>query len=75
MIHLWNLILLDGLLGLIIEESFFGAACFRSLTARTGPAIGIAGTALLFAHTPSNQHFVQWLASVATGIAFGLIPS
>jgi hypothetical protein len=28
-IHLWNLILLDALLGPTIEESFFVAACFR----------------------------------------------
>ena len=49
MIHLWNLILLDGLLGPVIEESLF-RGCLLPVVARTnGPTIGIAATAALFA--------------------------
>lgn len=72
-IHLWNLILLDGLLGPIIEESFF-RGCFLPIIARTtGPTIGIAASAALFATLHPIGTFVQWLCFVATGTAFGWI--
>jgi membrane protease YdiL (CAAX protease family) len=72
-IHFWNLILLDALLGPIIEESLF-RGCFLPVVARTtGPAIGIAATAVLFATLHPTSTFVQWLCFVTTGSAFGWI--
>jgi len=68
MIHLWNLILLDGLLGLIIEESFFRGCLLPVVDRTTGPAIGIAGTALLFATLHPISTLVQWLASWPQGL-------
>ncbi len=72
-IHLWNLILLDGLLGPIIEESFF-RGCLLPVVARApGPFIAILVTAVLFAALHPVSSFVQWLCFVATGTAFGWI--
>src|SRR6266849_9161249 len=48
-IHLWNLILLDGLLGPIIEESLFRGCLLPVVARSTGLTIGIAATAALFA--------------------------
>ena len=72
-IHLWNLILLDGLLGPVIEESFFRGCLLRVVARTTGPTIGIAATAVLFATLHPISTFVQWLCFVSTGIAFGWI--
>ena len=72
-IHFWNLILLDALLGPIIEESLF-RGCFLPVVARTtGPTIGIAATAVLFATLHPISTFVQWFCFVTTGTAFGWI--
>src|SRR6266478_1142843 len=46
-IHLWNLILLDGLLGPVIEESFFRGCLLPVVARTTGPTIGMAATAVL----------------------------
>ena len=72
-IHLWNLILLDALLGPIIEESLFRGCLLPVVSRTTGPTIGIAATAVLFATLHSISTFVQWLCFVTTGIAFGWI--
>jgi membrane protease YdiL (CAAX protease family) len=72
-IHLWNLILLDALLGPVIEESFF-RGCLLPVVARTaGPLIAILVTAILFATLHPIRSIIQWLCFVATGIAFGWI--
>lgn len=72
-IHLWNLILLDGLLGPVMEESLF-RGCLLPVVARTsGPTIGIAATAALFATLHPLTTFVQWICFVATGTVFGWI--
>src|SRR5712664_3592593 len=72
-IHLWNLILLDGLLGPIIEESLF-RGCLLPVVARTsGPIIALLATAVLFATLHPISTFVQWLCFLATGTAFGWI--
>jgi membrane protease YdiL (CAAX protease family) len=72
-IHLWNLILLDGLLGPIIEESFF-RGCLLPVVARTsGPTIGIVATAAIFATLHPISTLVQWLCFLVTGTAFGWI--
>ncbi len=72
-IHLWNLILLDGLLGPVMEESLF-RGCLLPVVARTsGPTIGIAATAALFATFHPITTFAQWLCFLTTGTAFGWI--
>jgi membrane protease YdiL (CAAX protease family) len=72
-IHLWNLILLDALLGPIIEESFFRGCLLPVVARTTGPTIGIAATAVLFATLHPISTFVQWLCFVTTGSVFGWI--
>ena len=72
-IHMWNLILLDGLLGPIIEESLFRGYLLPVVARTTGPTIGIAVTAVLFATLHPISTFVQWLCFVTTGSVFGWI--
>jgi membrane protease YdiL (CAAX protease family) len=72
-IHLWNLILIDGLLGPIIEESLFRGCLLPVVARSTGPTIGVAATAVLFATLHPISTFVQWLCFMTTGIAFGWI--
>jgi membrane protease YdiL (CAAX protease family) len=72
-IHFWNLILLDALLGPIIEESLFRGCLLPVVSRTTGPTIGITATAVLFATLHPISTFVQWLCFVTTGIAFGWI--
>jgi membrane protease YdiL (CAAX protease family) len=72
-IHFWNLILLDALLGPIIEESLFRGCLLPVVARTTGPTIGIAATAVLFATLHPISTFVQWLCFVTTGTAFGWI--
>jgi membrane protease YdiL (CAAX protease family) len=72
-IHLWNLILLDALLGPIIEESLFRGCLLPVVARTTGPTIGIAAAAVLFATLHPFTTFVQWICFVATGTAFGWI--
>ena len=73
MIHFWNLILLDALLGPIIEESLFRGCLFPVIARTTGPIISIAATAVLFATLHPISTFVQWLCFVTTGTTFGWI--
>jgi membrane protease YdiL (CAAX protease family) len=72
-IHFWNLILLDGLLGPVIEESLFRGCLLPVVTCTTGPTIGIAATAVLFATLHPISTFAQWICFVTTGTAFGWI--
>jgi membrane protease YdiL (CAAX protease family) len=72
-IHLWNLILLDGLLGPIIEESLFRGCLLPAVARTTGPTVGIAATAVLFATLHPLNTLVQWLCFLVTGTAFGWI--
>jgi len=73
LIHFWNLILLDAFLGPIIEESLFRGCLLPVVARTTGPTIGIAATAVLFATLHPISTFVQCLCFVATGTAFGWI--
>jgi membrane protease YdiL (CAAX protease family) len=72
-IHFWNLILLDALLGPIIEESLFRGCLLPVVARTTRPTIGIVATAVLFATLHPISTFVQWLCFVTTGSAFGWI--
>ena len=72
-IHLWNLILLDALLGPIIEESLFRGCLLPVVSRTTGPTIGIAATAMLFATLHPISTFVELLCFVTAGTAFGWI--
>jgi membrane protease YdiL (CAAX protease family) len=72
-IHFWNFIFLDAFLGPIIEESLFRGCLVPVVTRTTGPTIGIAATAVLFATLHPISTFVQWICFVATGTVFGWI--
>lgn len=72
-IHFWNLVLLDGLLGPIIEESLFRGCMLPVVARTTGTTIGIAATAALFATLHPISTLVQWLCFLVTGTAFGWI--
>ncbi len=72
-IHFWNLILLDALLGPFIEESLFRGCLLPVASRTTGPTMGIAATAVLFATLHPISTFAQWLCFVGTGTAFGWI--
>jgi membrane protease YdiL (CAAX protease family) len=72
-IHFWNLILLDALLGPIIEESLFRGCLLPVVARTTGPTIGIAATAVLFATLHPISTFAQWICFVITGTALGWI--
>ncbi len=72
-IHMWNLILLDGLLGPIIEESLFRGCLLPVVARASGPTIGISVTAVLFATLHPVSTFAQWFCFVTTGTAFGWI--
>ena len=72
-IHFWNLVLLDGLLGPIIEESLF-RGCLLPVVARTnGTTIAVISTAAVFATFHPITTLVQWLCFLTTGTAFGWI--
>jgi membrane protease YdiL (CAAX protease family) len=73
LIHVWNLILLDGLLGPIIEESFFRGCLLPVVARAAGPFIAILVTAVVFATLHPVGSVIQWLSFVATGTAFGWI--
>ena len=73
MIHIWNLILLDALLGPTIEESFFRGCLLPVLARTTGPMISILATAVVFATLHTIRTPIQWLCVLATGSAFGWI--
>jgi len=64
--HLWNLILVDGLLGPVIEESFSVAAC--SVVAPRLTDHGRLSHRYTLCHTPPISTFVQWLCFVSTGL-------
>jgi membrane protease YdiL (CAAX protease family) len=71
LIHLWKLIVLDGLLGPVIEESFF-RGCFLPIAARrTGPTLAILATSVLFATLHPVGTLLQWLCFLGTGTALG----
>jgi membrane protease YdiL (CAAX protease family) len=72
-IHLWNLILLDGLIGPVIEESFFRGCLLPVVARTTGPIMAVLATAVLFATLHPISTFVQGLCFVSTGTAFGWI--
>jgi membrane protease YdiL (CAAX protease family) len=72
-IHLWNLILLDALLGSIFEEPIFRGCLLPVVARTTRPTIGIAATAVLFATLHPISTFVELLCFVTAGTAFGWI--
>jgi membrane protease YdiL (CAAX protease family) len=69
----WNLVLLDGLLGPVIEESFFRGCLLPVIAHRSGPTLAILATSVLFATLHPVNAFVQWFCFVATGTALGWI--
>ncbi len=72
-IHFWNLVLLDGLLGPIIEESLFRGCLLPAVARTTGTTIAVISTAAVFATFHPITTLVQWLCFLTTGTAFGWI--
>ena len=72
-IHFWNLVLLDGLLGPIIEESLFRGCLLPAVAHTTGTTIAVISTAAVFATFHPITTLVQWLCFLTTGTAFGWI--
>ena len=73
LIHLGDLLLLDVVLGPLVEESFF-RGCVLPVLARTiGPKVAILGAAVLFASLHPIRTAVQWTCFAGTGIAYGWI--
>lgn len=73
LIHLGDLLLLDVVLGPLVEESFF-RGCVLPVLARTiGPKVAILGAAILFATLHPVKTAVQWTCFAGTGIAYGWI--
>ena len=72
-IHFWNLVLLDGLLGPIIEESLFRGCLLPVVARTTRTTIAVISTAAVFATFHPITTLVQWLCFLTTGTAFGWI--
>lgn len=73
LIHIGDLLLVDALLGPLVEESFF-RGCLLSVLARTvGTKFAILGAALLFATLHPVSTAAQWTCFSVTGIAYGWI--
>lgn len=72
-IDFWNLVLLDELLGPIVEETLFRGCLLPVVARTTGPTIAIASTAALFATIHQVHWLTQWLCFFATGTAYGWI--
>jgi membrane protease YdiL (CAAX protease family) len=71
LIHISHLLLLDIMLGPVVEESFF-RGCLVPVLARTaGPKFAILGAAVLFASLHPLKTAVQWACFAVTGIAYG----
>lgn len=71
LIHVWGLLLLDVVLGPLVEESFFRGCLLPVLTRTAGPTIAIFGTAILFATLHPAKTLVQWACFTGTGAAYG----
>jgi membrane protease YdiL (CAAX protease family) len=73
LIHIRDLLLLDVVLGPLVEESFF-RGCVLPVLARTmGSKVAILGAAVLFATLHPIKTAVQWACFAGTGIAYGWI--
>lgn len=71
LIHVWDLLLLDAVLGPLLEESFFRGCLLPVLTRTTGPNLAVLGAALLFATLHPVRTLVQWTCFTSTGVAYG----
>lgn len=73
LIPVWDLLLLDAVLGPLVEESFFRGCLLPVLTRTTGSKIAVLGTAVLFATLHPEKTLVHWACFTATGVAYGWI--
>jgi len=73
LIRFWDLLLLDVLLGPVVEESFFRGCLLPVLARRTGPVIATLATAIVFATFHPVRTFAQWACFAGTGVAYGWI--
>lgn len=73
LIRFWDLLLLDVLLGPVVEESFFRGCLLPVLARRTGPVIATLATAIVFATLHPVSTFAQWACFAGSGVAYGWI--
>jgi membrane protease YdiL (CAAX protease family) len=73
LIGLWELVVLDIVLGPIVEESFFRGCLQPVISHSAGEPIGIVATATVFAMLHPATTWMQWICFAATGIAYGWI--
>lgn len=73
LIPFWDLLVLDVVLGPVVEESFFRGSLLPVLARTTGPVIATLATAILFATFHPVTTLMQWTCFVATGVAYGWI--
>jgi membrane protease YdiL (CAAX protease family) len=73
LIRLWDLLLLDVLLGPVVEESFFRGCLLPVLARRTGPVIATLATAIVFATFHPVRTVAQWACFAGAGVAYGWI--
>jgi membrane protease YdiL (CAAX protease family) len=73
LIQFWDLLLLDVLLGPVVEESFFRGYLLPVLARRTGPVIATLATAIVFATFHPVRTFAQWACFAGTGVAYDWI--
>lgn len=73
LIRIWDLLLLDIVLGPLVEESFFRGCLLPVVARKTGPVVATLATAIVFATLHPVRTFVQWACLASTGVAYGWI--
>ncbi len=73
LIHIRDLLVLDVVLGPVVEESFFRGCLLPVVARTTDPKIAILATAALFATLHPVRTLVQWACFTGTGVAYGWI--
>jgi membrane protease YdiL (CAAX protease family) len=73
LIRFWDLLILDVLLGPVVEESFFRGCLLPVLARKIGPVIATLATASVFATFHPVRTLTQWACFACTGVAYGWI--
>jgi Type II CAAX prenyl endopeptidase Rce1-like len=74
-IHFWNLILVDALLGPVIEESLFRGCLLPIVAPHDRTDLAAISTAAVFATFHLSTTLTQWLCFVTMGTALGWDPN
>ncbi len=73
LIRIWDLLLLDVVVGPLVEESFFRGCLLPVVARTTGSVVATMVTAIVFATLHPVRTFVQWACFASTGVAYGWI--